>query len=130
MNTSFFRMLKIWIERRLKSFGYAFQGIYLFFQTQTNAKIQLLVALFVSILAFLMQILWYEWALLIFSIGLVLSAEAMNTAIEFLTDLVSPTYNKKAGDVKDVAAGAVLLATLTAIGIAMLIFIPKFMRIW
>jgi diacylglycerol kinase (ATP) len=128
--TNIFTILSSFFSKRLQSFGYAFRGLAIFFQTQTNAKIQVLIALFVILLGFLLQIVWYEWALLIFAIGLVLSAEAMNTAIEFLTDLVSPTYNEKAGKVKDIAAGAVLLTAITAILIAMLIFIPKFMRIW
>lgn len=125
-----FIILSSFFRKRLQSFGYAFRGLAIFFQTQTNAKIQVLVSLFAILLGFLLQIVWYEWALIIFSIGLVLSAETMNTAIEFLTDLVSPTYNEKAGKVKDIAAGAVLLAAITAILIAMLIFIPKFIRIW
>ncbi len=128
--TNIFTILSSFLGKRLQSFGYAFRGIAIFFQTQTNAKIQVSIAAFIILLGFLLQIVWYEWALLIFAIGLVLSAEAMNTAIEFLTDLVSPTYNEKAAKVKDVAAGAVLLTAITAILIAMLIFIPKFIRIW
>lgn len=125
-----FIIIKSFFVKRLQSFGYAFRGLSVFFQTQIHAKIHVLIAFFVILLGFLLQIVWYEWALLIFAIGLVLSAEAMNTAIEFLTDLVSPNYNEKAGKVKDIAASAVLLTAITAILIAMLVFIPKFMRIW
>jgi diacylglycerol kinase len=116
-------------NQRLKSFQYAFKGIAVFFQTQTNAIIHFLAAFLVIILGFLFQITWYEWALLIFAIGLVFSMEVMNTAIEFLTDLVSPNPNEKAGKVKDIAAGAVLLAVITALLIGVIVFLPKFLRI-
>jgi diacylglycerol kinase (ATP) len=112
------------------SFSYAFKGLYLLFTSQRNAKIHAIAALLVIILGFLFQIVWYEWALLIFAIGLVLSAEAINTAIEYLTDLVSPQQNEQAGKVKDLAAGAVLLTAITAFIIALLVFVPKLVRIW
>lgn len=112
-----------------KSFGYAFKGIALLFNTQNNAKIHLLVGTFVIILGFLFQLLWYEWALIVFAIGFVLASEAINTALEFLVDMISPTYQPKAGQVKDLAAGAVLLAATTALIIGLLVFVPKFMRI-
>jgi diacylglycerol kinase len=114
---------------RLHSFLYAFKGIYLLFGTQTNAKIHLLVALFVLLLGFLFQLFWYEWALILFAIGLVFAMEAANTAIEFLVDLVSPQYSEQAGKVKDLAASAVLIAALTALAIGLLVFVPKFLRI-
>jgi diacylglycerol kinase len=116
-------------NQRLKSFQYAFKGVAVFFQTQTNAIIHFLAAFLVVLLGFLFQITWYEWALLIFAIGLVFSMEVMNTAIEFLTDLVSPNPNEKAGKVKDIAAGAVLLAAITALLIGIIVFLPKFLRI-
>jgi diacylglycerol kinase len=117
------------LRLRLHSFSYAFKGIYLLFSTQINAKIHLLVALFVLLLGFLFQLFWYEWALILFAIGLVFAMEAANTAIEFLVDLVSPQYNEQAGKVKDLAASAVLIAALTALAIGLLVFVPKFLRI-
>lgn len=117
------------LRLRLHSFLYAFKGIYLLFGTQINAKIELLVALFVLLLGFLFQLFWYEWALVLFAIGLVFAMEAANTAIEFLVDLVSPQHNEQAGKVKDLAAAAVLIAALTALLIGLLVFVPKFLRI-
>ncbi len=99
------------------------------FGTQINAKIHLLVALFVLLLGFLFQLFWYEWALILFAIGLVFAMEAANTAIEFLVDLVSPQHNEQAGKVKDLAASAVLIAAITALVIGLLVFVPKFLRI-
>jgi diacylglycerol kinase (ATP) len=117
------------LRLRLHSFLYAFKGIYLLFSTQINAKIHLLVALFVLLLGFLFQLFWYEWALILFAIGLVFAMEAANTAIEFLVDLVSPQHNEQAGKVKDLAASAVLIAAITALAIGLLVFVPKFLRI-
>lgn len=117
------------LRLRLHSFLYAFKGIYLLFGTQINAKIHLLVALFVLLLGFLFQLFWYEWALILFAIGLVFAMEAANTAIEFLVDLVSPQHNEQAGKVKDLGAAAVLIAAITALVIGLLVFVPKFLRI-
>jgi diacylglycerol kinase len=130
MQNNFLDTIATFLSKRLRSFGYAFKGIMLFWNTQTNAKIQVLCSLFLLILAILFQIMWYEWALLVFAMTLVVATETMNTAVEFLTDLVSPNYNEKAGKVKDLAAGAVLLSAIGATIIILLVFVPKFMRIW
>jgi diacylglycerol kinase (ATP) len=68
-----------------------------------------------------------EWALVALAVGTVWSAELANTAIEALTDLVSPEYHPLAGKAKDVAAGAVLLAAFAALVVGALIFAP---RLW
>ena len=66
-----------------------------------------------------------EWLLIGFCIGSVFMAEIMNTAIEFLVDLVSPGFHHKAGQVKDLAAGAVLVASMMSVVIGAVIFLPK-----
>jgi diacylglycerol kinase len=66
-----------------------------------------------------------EWALAVFAIGLVLTAELFNTAVESLVDMISPDYSQKAGFTKDVAAGAVLIAAVVSAIIGCIIFIPK-----
>ena len=66
-----------------------------------------------------------EWAIIIFAIGLVIIAEAFNTAIEIDIDLTSPNYHPYARDTKDVAAGAVSIATVVAGIMGLLIFLPK-----
>lgn len=70
-----------------------------------------------------------EWALVTLCIALVLALEAVNTALEYLTDLVSPHYHPLAGKAKDVAAGAVLLGALGAVVTGLLIFGPKIVAI-
>ncbi len=66
-----------------------------------------------------------EWLILVLTFGMVLMAEAFNTALEFLTDLVSPEPHPLAGKAKDVAAGAVLITAVMAVVVGMIIFLPK-----
>lgn len=113
------------IKARLKSFQYAVKGIRLLFQTEPNAKIHLAISILVISGGLFFSINITEWCLIILAIALVLCAEGMNTAIEYLTDLVSPDIHPLAGKTKDVAAGAVLLAAVGAAIIGCIIFIPK-----
>ena len=113
------------ITARLKSFKYAIAGITYLFKTQHNSWIQAVLSAFAIALGFILKINFSEWCLIIFAIGLVLSAEAFNTALEVLTDLVSPQYNEKAKIIKDVSAAGVLLSALTSLSIGLIVFIPK-----
>jgi len=115
------------IQQRLSSFGYAFQGIAILFRTQVHPWIHLCATVVVVGLAIYFDLPAYEWALLILCIIIVLAAEAFNTAIEYLTDLVSPDYNPLAGKVKDLAAAAVLLCAIGAAVIGLLILGPYFL---
>jgi diacylglycerol kinase len=118
-------MPKFSLRKRLLSFTFAFKGIAHFLKTQHNAWIHLIAAAFVIASAFWLKVSMAEWIWLAFAIGFVLVSELFNTAIEFLVDLVSPDFNPKAGLVKDIAAGAVLIAALTSVVIGMLVFLPK-----
>lgn len=113
------------IGDRILSFGFAFQGLITFFKTQHNAWIHLLATIVVITLGFVLKVNRVEWCWLIISIGFVFAAEMFNTAIEFLTDLVSPQFHPLAKKVKDVAAGAVLIAALSAVAIGLIVFLPK-----
>jgi diacylglycerol kinase (ATP) len=79
----------------------------------------------IIVLGFLLRISILEWLFIVFSIGFVMTAEGFNTAIEIDIDLTSPTYHPYARDTKDVAAGAVLLSTFTAVAVGLIIFLPK-----
>jgi diacylglycerol kinase (ATP) len=116
---------KFSVSERQLSFSYAWKGLMIFFRTQHNARIHAVCAVLAIGCGFLLHINKLEWALILLCIGFVFSAECMNTAIEFLTDLVSPGFSIKAGQVKDLAAGAVLLSALTAFIIGTLVFAPK-----
>jgi diacylglycerol kinase (ATP) len=114
------------IIARIKSFSYAFQGIKTFFQTQHNAWIHSFATIVVIFLGYILKLSFNEWCWIILAIAFVFITEMLNTALEFLTDLVSPEYHPIAKKTKDVAAGAVLLAAILAIIIGLIIFVPKF----
>jgi len=89
--------------------------------------VQISVAVVMTFVGFWLDISKTEWLFQILAIGLVLVAESLNTAVEKLCDFVHPEYNKKIGFIKDVAAGAVSFAAITAIIIGMFIYLPKFL---
>ena len=117
------------LKSRFKSFGYALNGIIQTMKSEHNFWIHLAVMLLVIIFGFVLQVSVTEWILLVFCMGFVLSAEIFNSAIEVLTDLVSPEQNPKAGLAKDMAAGAVLVSAITAAIIGLIIFVPKLLNI-
>lgn len=112
---------------RQASFGHAIRGIGRLLLTQTNARIHACAALSVMAAAWWLRVSPVEWSVLFLAIGLVFCAEGLNTAIEFVVDLVSPQWHALARDAKDVAAGAVLLASLAAAASGGVILLPKLM---
>lgn len=113
-----------WLIKRIQSFGYAFKGIWLLFRHETNAQIHLLAIVLVISAALFFHISPVEWALVLFAIGLVVSAEGFNTAIEKLTDSIYKDHNEKAGHIKDIAAGSVLVCAIIAAIIGFIVFLP------
>lgn len=113
------------LHSRIKSFGFAIEGIATFFKTQPNASIHAVAAVAVIVSGFVFDVTATEWCMLLIAIALVFLAEMLNTAIEFLTDLVSPDYHPLAKKVKDVAAGAVLFTAIAAASIGLIVFVPK-----
>jgi diacylglycerol kinase len=112
------------LKKRVRSFGFAGHGVWLLVRTQIHFRIHLTAATVVCMLGAYLNITRVEWIALVVVIGAVLIAEGFNTALEFLTDLVSPDYHELAKRSKDVAAGAVLLAALMALAVGFLIFAP------
>lgn len=112
-------------RKRIDSFRYAFNGIRLLIQNEHNAWIHCFAAICVVIAGFFFGISDREWIAVIIVIGAVLSAEAINSAIESLADLVSPGYNENVKKTKDLAAGAVLIMAIAAAIVGCIIFIPK-----
>lgn len=110
--------------KRARSFAHAGRGVYVFLKTTPNALIEALIFALVIGLGSYLNIDRIEWLFLILAGGFVLAAEAFNTAIEIDIDLTSPEYHPYARDTKDVAAGAVLIASITASIIGLMIFIP------
>lgn len=112
-------------KSRIKTFCYAFAGIKYLFAKEVNAKIHFFAALLAIIVGFLLKISFTEWAVVILCIGMVISAEAMNTSIEAICDKVSPEFSDLVKVAKDVAAGAVLILAVCSVVVAVLIFVPK-----
>ena len=113
------------MKQFLKSLSYAIQGISYLFRFERNAKIQSAIALMVIGLGFWLKISGNEWITILFGIGLVLAAEAFNTAIEHLCNLVEPNLNPKIKIIKDLSAGSVLIISIAASIIGIIIFLPK-----
>lgn len=110
---------------RLKSVGYAFKGMILLIKTEASIKIQVFIAIGVTITGFYFNISITEWMVQITMIGLVMSIEGVNTAIEYIADFIHPDHHPKIGLIKDISAGAVFIASVVAVIIAGIIYIPK-----
>ena len=113
------------LSDRLKGFGYAIKGLLLLIKTEHNFQIQLFCAIAVTALGLLVGLSTTEWILQFLAIGFVLAAEALNSAIERVADVITKEPHKEIGKLKDVAAAAPLIAALIAVIIAMLIYLPK-----
>jgi diacylglycerol kinase (ATP) len=112
------------IKSRYNSFRFAFKGLYAVFRSEPNMHLHVLASVVVLVMGYRFEVTRTEWCLLILCIGIVWVAETFNTALETLTDLVSPEQNLWAGKTKDLAAGAVLLAAITAVIVGLFIFVP------
>lgn len=113
------------ILKRIRSFRYAIQGIFDLFLSQGNAQVHLLAVVVIVGLGLYLGLSAVEWGLILICMALVLSLEAMNTAVEYIVDLVSPELHPLAGKAKDVAAAAVLLAVMVCGVVWGIIFLPK-----
>ncbi|QCR32923.1 diacylglycerol kinase family protein [Lysinibacillus sp. SGAir0095] len=112
------------VHKLLKSFGYAFYGIWTAMREQ-NMRIHIISAIIVIIASILTGLTINEWLIIILVITLVIGAEMINTAIESVVNLASPEIHPLAKQAKDVAAGAVLVIALASVIIGLLIFLPK-----
>ncbi|AMO19703.1 diacylglycerol kinase family protein [Flavobacterium columnare] len=110
---------------RLKSIGFAAKGAFKLITTEHSVMVQSSLAVLMSLAGYYFQITREEWMFQIFAFGLVLSIEGLNTAVEKLADFVHPDFHKKIGFIKDIAAGAVFFAAMTAFAIGSFIYLPK-----
>lgn len=111
------------MKRQLRSFKNAFKGIAAAFITESHMRFHFVAAFFVLLFAYICEVTTAEWAILILTIGSVFAAELINTAIEETCDLYSTEQNPHIGKIKDIAAGAVLIASIAAVGVALFIFV-------
>ena len=114
------------IENRLKSVKYAIKGAFILIKTEASIKIQVLLAIIINIAGFVFNISSTEWILQSLAIGLVIGIEGLNTAIEAIADFIHPEHNNKIGHIKDVSAGAVFIASISAVIVGLIIYLPKF----
>ena len=113
------------IKGRLKSFRFAFKGFLYLVRHEHSIMVQMSIAGAVCLLGWYLEISSYEWLAQILAIGLVLVAEGLNTAIEKLCDFVHKDYHKDIGLIKDIAAGSVTFAALTAVIVGFIIYLPR-----
>jgi len=109
---------------RIESFRYAFAGIWHTLKTQRNAQIHVSIAIVIFILGLFLNLNLTEWAILALTTGFVLATEMLNTVAEAAMDYATTEFNPQVKIVKDVAAGAVLTAAITAVVVGLLILGP------
>ena len=105
--------------------GFALKGAIKLITTEHSVMVQSSLAILLIIAGFYFKISREEWMLQILATGLVLSIEGLNTAVEKIADFIHPEFHNRIGFIKDIAAGAVFFAALSAIAIGCLIYIPK-----
>lgn len=122
--------MKLENEKSKNAFFCAIKGIGQAIKTERNLVFDIFVAIIVIILGFVFKINFSEWIICILSVGLMLFAELMNTAIETVVDMYTREKNDMAGKAKDISAGAVLVLAINVAIIGGIIFIPKIMSIF
>lgn len=110
---------------RLKSIGFAVRGAIKLITTEHSVMVQSSIAVLMTIAGFYYNITATEWMFQILVFGLVLSIEGLNTAVEKIADFIHPDYHERIGFIKDIAAGAVFFAALSAIAIGAVIYLPR-----
>lgn len=113
-----------YIIGRLKGIVFAFKGAFKLIATEPSIQVQSLIAIILTCAGFYFNITKTEWLFQTLAIGLVLSIEGINTAIEKTADFIHPDYHERIGFIKDISAGAVLFSALTAIIIGCIIYLP------
>lgn len=112
---------------RLKSVTYAFKGAVKLITTEHSIMVQFSLGIVLTIAGFYFGISSTEWLFQTMAIGLVMSIEGLNTAVEKIADFIHPNYHERIGFIKDIAAGAVFFAAITAIIIGLIIYMPRFL---
>lgn len=112
-------------RKRMRSFKYAFSGLFAIFKREHNVRIHFIAAILAIALGIVLKISRVEWTVLIIAIGLVFITELINSAIEELSDFVSSDHNEHIKRVKDYSAAAVLVASIVSLVMGLIIFLPR-----
>lgn len=115
---------KFSVKKRIKSFSYAFAGLKVLFKEEHNARIHAVATLLVVAAGILFRITAGEWIAVALCIGMVISAEAVNSSIERCADFVKQERDDRKRDIKDLGAAAVLVCAIAAAVVGCIIFIP------
>ena len=113
----------------MMGFVYAGRGLKAGICGQRNIKVMLGLGVVAVVLGWWLQISNLEWAVISLACGLVLSLELLNTAGEKLVDILSPEFNAQYGEIKDIMAGAVLVAAIFAAAAGLVVFLPKILAL-
>jgi diacylglycerol kinase len=112
----------------IKAFGFAFNGLIIFFKHETNGRVQGIVAIIALILSIYFHISTMEYMWIFACICIVIALEMMNSAIEKMCNIISTDFHPTIKVVKDICAGAVLWASFFSLVIGCIIFLPKIFR--
>jgi diacylglycerol kinase (ATP) len=121
---------KFSIKSRFGSFKFAFRGLASLLKNEHNSRIHLIAAIVVVTAGIILRINLLEWCLLFIVIGLVFLTELLNTSLEVLGDVFDPERNDRIKEVKDYAAGAVLISAIISVITGGFIFLPKLIRLF
>lgn len=113
------------IKKRIKSFSYAFAGLKVLFKEEHNSWIHAVAAVCAITAGFLLDISAIEWIAIIIVIGMVISAEIVNSSLERTADFIKVERDDRKRDIKDLGAAAVLICAITAAITGIIIFLPK-----
>ena len=123
-------MISDYLKKKVFAFKYAFSGLKELWVHESNTRIHLIFSILVILMAILLKVSSFELCVLVFIIGAVWSAEAMNSAMERVVDLVTLEKKPLAKAAKDLAAGSVLILAITSVIIGLVIFLPKFISLF
>lgn len=114
-----------YLNNRVKGFVYAAKGAFILLRTESSIQLQFMLAVVVTIAGIYYEITRVEWMIQTLAIGLVMGIEGLNTAIEKLSDFVQPKHDPMIGLIKDISAGAVMIAAVAASILGLIIYLPK-----
>ena len=120
---------KFSLKKRIKSFAYAFAGLRVLFREEPNSWIHATAAILAIVAGFAFRISYLEWVAVLIVIGMVFSAEILNSSLERTADFVKAERDDRKRDIKDLGAAAVLVCAITAAIVGTIIFLPKIIAI-
>ncbi len=116
-------------KKRVVGFRYAWAGLKTVVKKESNFQLHLVATMIVVAAGFFFRLSLIEWAVILLTIGLVLITEMINSVIERVMDFIQPGYDERIKEIKDIAAGVVLVTALISIVVGILIFAPKIIQL-